>query len=91
MIKFYIPHSENLYIFQNAKYIYFKMQNILITVPKTCEEVCRLNMTSIRKLSFIVEKPYNKTVIDFNIDRHKNVFTLKSNITALVNITFSGR
>ena len=39
MIKFYIPHSDNIYTFQNAKY-YFE------TVAKTCEKVVRLNMTS---------------------------------------------
>ena len=42
--------------------------------------------------SFIVEKSYNKTVIDFNFGRHEDLSTLKSNIhlglAALVNINF---
>ena len=44
---------------------------------------------------FKVEKSYNKTVIDFNFGRHKDLSTLKSDIHlglgASVNITFSGR
>ena len=60
-----------------------------------CEKVFRLNMNSIRNFLFIVEKSYNKTVIDFNCGRHMALSTLKSDInliiTALVNITFSGR
>ena len=43
----------------------------------------------------MVEKSYNKTVIDFNFGRHKDLSTLKSDINlgpaASVNITFSGR
>ena len=42
----------------------------------------------------MVEKSYNKTVIDFTFDRHKDLSTLKSDIhlglVASVNITFSG-
>ena len=56
-------------------------------------------MTSTTKekveFSFIVEKSYNKTVIDFNFGRHEDLSTLKSDIhlglAASVNITFSGR
>ena len=81
MMKFYIPHSENLY------YVYFKMQ-----VAKTYEKVFRLNMTSSRTFPFIVEKSYNKPVIDFNFGRHKALDALKSDIhlslTTLVSITF---
>ena len=44
MIKFYIPHSENLHTFQNTK-TYIK-----ITVAKACEKVLRLNMTSTTKV-----------------------------------------
>ena len=58
-------------------YIHFKMQNILITVAKTCEKVLWLNISESRKLSLIVEKSYYKTVID--------------SLAASVNITFSGR
>ena len=66
--------------------------NILISVSKTCEKVLWLNMTSTtkvndlnnksesRKFSFIVEKSYNKTVIDINFGRHKDLSTLKSDI-----------
>ena len=32
------------------------------------------------KFSFLNEKSYNKTVIDFEIGRHKDVSTLKSDI-----------
>ena len=43
----------------------------------------------------MIEKPYNKTVIDFNFGRHKDLSTLKSDIhldlAASVNITFSVR
>ena len=43
----------------------------------------------------MVEKSYNKTVIDFNFGRHKDLSTLKSDIhlglaTSLI-IIFSGR
>ena len=33
-----------------------------------------------RKLSILVEKSYNKTVIDLNFSRHGDLFTLKSDI-----------
>ena len=46
----------------------------------------------------MVEKSYNKTVIDFNFGRHKDLSTLKSDIhlglaasEESVNNTFSGR
>ena len=61
MIKFYIPHSENI--------IHFKIQklhkNSLITVAKTCKKVLRLKMTSTRKVkvekkSFIVKSYITK-------------------------------
>ena len=34
----------------------------------------------IAKFSFLHEKAYNKTVIDFNFGRHKELSTLKSDI-----------
>ena len=34
----------------------------------------------VAKISFLNEKPYNKTVIDFNFGRHKDLSTLKSDI-----------
>ena len=34
----------------------------------------------VAKFSFLNEKSYNKTVIDFNFGRHKDVSTLKSDI-----------
>ena len=34
----------------------------------------------VAKVSFSNEKSYNKTVIDFNFGRHKDVSTLKSDI-----------
>ena len=34
----------------------------------------------VAKFSFLNEKPYNKTVIDFNFGRHKDLSTLKSDI-----------
>ena len=45
----------------------------------------RLNMSlatkvKVAKFSFLNEKSYNKTVIDFNFGRHKDLSTLKSNI-----------
>ena len=33
-----------------------------------------------RKFSFLVEKSYNKTVIDFNFGRHEDLSTLKNDI-----------
>ena len=45
----------------------------------------RLNMSlttkvKVAKFSFLNEKPYNKTVIDFNFGTHKDLSTLKSDI-----------
>ena len=34
----------------------------------------------VAKFSFLNEKSYNKTVIDFNLGRHKDLSTLKSDI-----------
>ena len=64
-------------------YVHFKCKilhkGILITFAKTCEKVLRLNMTSRPKVkvekSFIVEKSYNKTVIDFNFGSNKDLST----------------
>ena len=46
------------------------------------------------KFSFLNEKSYNKTVIDFNFVRHKDLSTLKSDIhlglAASVNYHFLG-
>ena len=46
---------------------------------------CRLNMSlttkvKVAKFSFLNKKSYNKTVIDFNFGRHKDLCTLKSDI-----------
>ena len=38
------------------------------------------NKSENRKLSFFVEKSHNKTFIDFNFGRHKNLSILKSDI-----------
>ena len=58
--------------------------NILITVAKTCKKVLRclrLNKkVKVATFSFLNEKSYNKTVIDFNFGRHKDLFTLTSDI-----------
>ena len=59
----------------------------------------RLNMplttkVKVAKFSFLNEKSYNKTVIDFNFGRHKDLSTLKSDIhlglAASVNYHFFG-
>ena len=59
----------------------------------------RLNMSlttkvKVAKFSFLNEKSYNKTVIDFNFGRHKDLSTLKSDIhlglVTLVNYHFFG-
>ena len=46
----------------------------------------------VAKLSLLNEKSYNKTVIDFNFGRHKDLSTLKSDIhlglAALINYHF---
>ena len=48
----------------------------------------------VAKFSFLNEKSYNKTVIDFNFSRHKDLSTLKSDINlslaAWVNYHFFG-
>ena len=48
----------------------------------------------VAKLSFLNKRSYNKTVIDFNFGRHKDLSTLKSDIhlglTASVNYHFFG-
>ena len=50
------------------------------------------NESESRTFSFTVETSYNKTVIDFNVGRHKDSSALKSDIhiglAASVNITF---
>ena len=49
---------------------------------------------NVAKSSFFNEKSYNKTVIDCNFDRHKDLSTLKSDIhlglAASVNYHFLG-
>ena len=49
----------------------------------------------VAKFSFLNEKSYNKTVIDFNFGRHKDSSTLKNDIhlglAASVNYPFLGR
>ena len=64
--------------------------NILITVAKTCEKFLRClilkvehvfkNKSESRKIFILNEESYNKTVIDFNFGRHKDLSTLKSDI-----------
>ena len=48
----------------------------------------------VAKFSFLNEKSYNKTVIDFNFGRHKDLSALKSDIhlslAASVNYHFFG-
>ena len=48
----------------------------------------------VAKFSFLNEKSYNKTVIGFNLGRHKDLSTLKSDIhlclVASVNYYFFG-
>ena len=49
----------------------------------------------VAKVSFLNETSFNRTVIDFNFSRHKDLITLKSDINlglaALVNYHFFGR
>ena len=80
-------------------------KTILMTVAKTCEKVLRClrlkvehvhnNKSESSKIFHSYEKSYNKTVIDFNFGRHKDLSTLKSDIhlglPASVNYQFSGR
>ena len=60
--------------------------NILIIVDKTCEKVLRLkvehdyNKSESRKFSYLVEKLYNKTVLDFIFGTPEDLSTLKSDI-----------
>ena len=52
------------------------------------------NKSESRKFSFLVEKSYYKTVIDFNFGKHEDLSTLKSDIhldlAASVNYHFFG-
>ena len=80
--------------------------NIFITVANTCEKVLRIrclrlkvehvfnNKSESSKIFILNEKSYNKTVIDFNFGRHKDLSTLKSDIhlclAAWVNYHFFG-
>ena len=52
------------------------------------------NKSESRKFSFLVEKSYNKTFIDFNFGRHKDLSTLISDthlaLVASVNYHFFG-
>ena len=70
-------------------------------MDKTFEKVLTLkvehdfnNKSECRKCSFLVEKSYNKTVVDFNIGRPEDLSTLKSDIhlglAASVNYHFFG-
>ena len=62
-----------------------------MTIAKTCEKVLRClrfevehvfnnKSESSKKFSFLNEKSYNQTVIDFNFGRYKVFSTLKSDI-----------
>ena len=51
--------------------------NIFKTHAQACEKVLMFNIPLGRKFSFIVDKSYNKTIIDFNFGRHKDLSTLK--------------
>ena len=68
--------------------IHLKMQNtimLLILVAKTCGKVLKclrlrvdfvfINKVKVAKFSFLNEKSYNKTVIDFNFGRHEDLST----------------
>ena len=73
------------------------MQIFLKTVVQTCEITLAIHFfyqKETKSFTQIVDKSYNKTVIDFNFCRHKDLCSLKSDIhlglTASVNITFSG-
>ena len=52
--------------------------NILIKVRKSLDVLT--TKVKVAKFSFLNDKSYNKTVIDFNFGRHKDLSTLKSDI-----------
>ena len=56
--------------------------------------MCLTTNVKVAKFSFLNEKSYNKTVIDFNFGRHKDLSTLKSDnhlcLAAWVNYHFFG-
>ena len=56
--------------------------------------MCLTTKVKATKFTFLNEKSYNKTVIDFNFGRHKDLSTLKSDIhlgiAASVNYHFFG-
>ena len=45
---------------------------------------CLTTKMEVAKFSFLNEKSYNKTVIDFNFSRHKDLSILKSDICLFV-------
>ena len=55
-------------------------------VAKTCKKVLRFLRLKVehvfnnKRERFLNEKSYNKTVIDFNFGRHKDLSTLKNDI-----------
>ena len=56
-----------------------------MTVAKTCEKVLRLKVEHVfnnksESSKVFHEQSYNKTVIDFNFARNKDLSTLKSDI-----------
>ena len=56
--------------------------------------MCLTTKVKVTEFPFLNEKSYNKTVIDFNFGRHKDLSTIKSDIhlglAALVNYHFFG-
>ena len=77
---------ELIYIWK-SKILHY---NILKTVAKSCEKILRClrlkvehvfnNKSESCKISFLNEMSYNKTVIDFNFGRYKDLSILKSDI-----------
>ena len=61
---------------------------------KSLDVLSLTTKVKVAKFSFLNEKSYNETFIDFNFDRHKDLSTLKSDIhiglAASVNYHFFG-
>ena len=97
MITFYIRHHKRINInlkIQNTTLKYFNNSCLNLRESPQMSYMSLTTKVKVAKFSFLNEKSYNKTVIDFNFDRHKVLSTLKSDVhlalAASVNYHFFG-
>ena len=56
------------------------VERLFLAVPRGCLQFVIVVFPDHTHLLFLGEKSYNKTIIDFNFRRHKDLSTLKSDI-----------